>query len=88
MGYGGDMSSERVWQVCSRTITSTVMTSRTGLIEMLGRDPDLHHPPRLGWDGLIAALAEAGVQVTERDLIETPFTAELTSSVQAELDPL
>ncbi len=58
-----------------------------GINQMLGRDPDLHHPPRLAWDGSIAALAEAGVHVTERDLIETPFTVELTSGVQAELDP-
>lgn len=58
-----------------------------GINQMLGRDPDLHHPPRLAWDGLIATLAEAGVHVTERDLIETPFTVELTSGVQAELDP-
>lgn len=58
-----------------------------GINQMLGRDPELHHPPRLAWDGLIAALAEAGVHVTERDLIETPFTVELTSGVHAELDP-
>ena len=58
-----------------------------GINQMLGRDPDLHQPPRLAWDGLIAALAEVGVHVTERDLIETPLKLELTSDVQAELDP-
>jgi hypothetical protein len=41
----------------------------------------------LAWDGLIAALAEVGVHVTELDLIETPLTVELTSDLQAELDP-
>jgi len=41
----------------------------------------------LAWDGLIAALAEAGVHVTERDPITTPFKIELTLDVQAELDP-
>ena len=56
-----------------------------GINQMLGRDPDLHHPPRLSWDGLITALAQAGVRVTERDLIGTPFTVELTPEVQAEL---
>ncbi|HTX30163.1 MAG TPA: hypothetical protein VMD09_02195 [Solirubrobacteraceae bacterium] len=58
-----------------------------GINQMLGRDPELHHPPRLAWDGLIATLAEAGVHVTEQDLIETPLTVELTSDVQSELGP-
>src|SRR5262249_36099006 len=56
-----------------------------GIDQMLGRDPDLHHRPRLAWDGLIAALADAGVRVTERGLIESPFNVELTAGVQAEL---
>jgi hypothetical protein len=56
-----------------------------GINQMLGRDPDLHHPPRLAWDSLIAALADAGVRATERDLIGAPFTVELTPEVQAEL---
>ena len=57
-----------------------------GIDQMLGRDPDLHLPPRLAWDGLIEALAEVGMHVTEQDLIDTPFIVELTSGVQAELD--
>ena len=56
-----------------------------GINQMLGRDPDLHHPPRLSWDGLITTLAEAGVRVTDRDLIHTPFSMELTPEVQAAL---
>jgi hypothetical protein len=56
--------------------------------QMLGRDPTLHRPPRLSSGKLIDALDEAGVSVTERDLIETPLTVELAPEVQAELDRL
>ena len=59
-----------------------------GINQMLGRDPTLHRPPRLSWDNLITALDEAGVSVTERDLIEAPLTIELSPEVQAELDRL
>ncbi|MCW3018571.1 MAG: hypothetical protein JWN10_879 [Solirubrobacterales bacterium] len=54
--------------------------------QMLGRDPRLHRPPRLSWDGLIAALGSAGIDVTEEQLIETPMTVELDSEVEAALD--
>lgn len=54
--------------------------------QMLGRDPDLHHPPRLAWDGLIDALGEARVRATERDLIDAPLTVELSPEVDAELN--
>ena len=57
-----------------------------GINQMLGRDPTLHRPPRLSWGGLIKAFDEAGVSVTERDLIEAPLTVELAPDVQAELD--
>lgn len=59
-----------------------------GINQMLGRDPTLHHPPRLSWDKLIAALDEAGVSVTERDLIEAPLIVELAPDLEAELDRL
>ena len=57
-----------------------------GINQMLGRDPTLHHPPRLSWQKLIDALDEAGVSVSERDLIEAPLTIELTPEVEVELD--
>ena len=61
------------------------MTSRTGINQMLGRDPTLHRPPRLSWGRLVGALSEAGIRVTERDLIAAPLTVELAPEVQAEL---
>jgi hypothetical protein len=57
-----------------------------GINQMLGRDPTLHHPPRLSWGKLIEALGEAGVPVRERDLTEAPLTIELAPDLQAELD--
>jgi hypothetical protein len=57
-----------------------------GINQMLGRDPDLHHPPRLSWQKLISALRDAGISVTEQDLIAAPLTVELSSEVQTELD--
>jgi hypothetical protein len=57
-----------------------------GINQMLGRDPTLHHPPRLSWGNLISALQDAGVAVTERDLIDAPLTIELTPELQTELD--
>lgn len=56
-----------------------------GINQMLGRDPDLHRPPRLSWSNLIKALAEHDIQVTEDDLITVPLTVELHPEVQAEL---
>jgi len=57
-----------------------------GINQMLGRDPDLHHPPRLSWQKLISALNDAGISVTEQDLIGVPLTVELSPEVQSELD--
>jgi hypothetical protein len=54
-----------------------------GINQLLGRDPRLHRPPRLSWDGLIAALAAAGIDATEQQLIETPMTVELDGEVEA-----
>jgi Clp amino terminal domain, pathogenicity island component len=56
-----------------------------GINQMLGRDPSLHRPPRLAWQNLIRALEQAGVQVTEPELIDAPLSVELTPEVQAEL---
>lgn len=57
-----------------------------GINQMLGRDPELHHPPRLAWHNLISALSGAGINVAERDLIAVPLIVELSLEVQAELD--
>jgi hypothetical protein len=57
-----------------------------GINQMLGRDPSLHRPPRLARQHLIDNLEEAGVHVTECELIDAPLTVELTPEVQAELE--
>jgi hypothetical protein len=57
-----------------------------GINQMLGRDPELHRPPRLSWTKLIETLGEHGIQVTEQDLINAPLTVELHPEVQAELE--
>jgi hypothetical protein len=52
--------------------------------QLLGRDPEMHRPPRLSWDPLIDLLAEHGTAVTEEELIAMPFVFEfLTGSVSA-----
>ena len=53
---------------------------------MLGRDPELHRPPRLAWDGLIAGLATEGIHADEETLIETPLTMDLAEEVRVALD--
>jgi hypothetical protein len=53
---------------------------------MLGRDPSLRRPPRLAWQNLIGALEQAGLQVTECELIDAPLTVERTPEVEAELE--
>jgi hypothetical protein len=53
--------------------------------QMLGRDPDQHRPPRLSWSGLQQALAQAGVHVSEEQLIAAPLTIELSAEVEAEI---
>ncbi len=53
--------------------------------QMLGRDPKLHRPPRLAWDGLIAALAGTGIAVSEQELIDAPLTIELSPEASAQI---
>jgi hypothetical protein len=53
--------------------------------QMLGRDPEQHRPPRLVWHGLVDALADAGIDVTEDELIALPLTVELDAELEAEL---
>ncbi len=57
-----------------------------GINQMLGRDPDLHHPPRLSWHKLISALSDAGIRITEQDLTAVPLAVELSPEAKAELD--
>jgi len=70
-----------------------VENHRVGLVDiedginlMLGRDPELHRPPRLSWGKLITTLAAHDIQVTEQDLINAPLTVELHPEVEAELE--
>ena len=53
--------------------------------QMLGRDPEQHRPPRLSWETLIDRLAEAGIEVTEQQLIGLPFRCEFSAPLRAEL---
>lgn len=53
--------------------------------QMLGRDPELHRPPRLAWHRLLAALASERVHVTEDELIAAPLTLQLSDEVRAEI---
>jgi hypothetical protein len=57
-----------------------------GINLMLGRDPELHHPPRLAWGQLIDALGEQGMSVTDDDLIPLALTVELEPEIRAILD--
>jgi hypothetical protein len=51
--------------------------------QLLGRDPEMHRPPRLSWDPLIELLAEHGTVVTEEELIAMPFVFEFTAELLA-----
>ena len=51
--------------------------------QLLGRDPELHRPPRLSWDHLIELLAKHGKVVTEEDLIAVPFRVEFSAEALA-----
>ncbi len=46
--------------------------------QLLGRDPEMHRPPRLSWDPLIELLAEHGKVVSEEELIAMPFVFEFS----------
>jgi hypothetical protein len=52
---------------------------------MLGRDREQHRPPRLSWETLIDRFAEAGIEVTELQLIGLPFRCEFSTRLRAEL---
>lgn len=54
--------------------------------QMLGRDPEMHRPPRLSWDGLQRALDDQGIRVSEQQLIDTPLELVLSASAAAEVN--
>ena len=54
--------------------------------QMLGRDPEMHRPPRLSWDPLIELLAEHGTAVSEDQLIAMPFEFEFSAEALAALE--
>jgi hypothetical protein len=54
--------------------------------QMLGRDPELHRPPRLSWAGLQRALDDQGIRASEQQLIDTPLEIVLSESAAAEVD--
>lgn len=53
---------------------------------MLGRDPEMHRPPRLSWEFLIELLAEHGKVVSEEELIAMPFRFEFAAEALAALE--
>jgi hypothetical protein len=54
--------------------------------QLLGRDPEMHRPPRLSWDPLIELLAEHGKVVSEEELIAMPFLFEFSAEALAALE--
>jgi hypothetical protein len=54
--------------------------------QLLGRDPEMHRPPRLSWGPLIDLLAEHGTVVTEQELIAMPFVFEFPAESVSALE--
>jgi len=54
--------------------------------QLLGRDPEMHRPPRLSWDPLIELLGDNGTVVTEDELIAMPFVFEFSAQSLSALD--
>jgi hypothetical protein len=53
---------------------------------LLGRDPTLHRPPHLAWDGLITALRHSGICISEEELIAADLVPEVEDDVRAQLN--
>jgi hypothetical protein len=53
---------------------------------LLGRDPEMHRPPRLSWNHLIELLADHGTVVSEEQLIAMPFRFEFSAEALAALE--
>jgi hypothetical protein len=56
------------------------------LNRLLGRDPEMHRPPRLSWGPLIELLAEHDKVVSEEELIAMPFRFEFSAEALAALE--
>jgi hypothetical protein len=54
--------------------------------QLLGRDPEMHRPPRLSWGRLIELLAEHGKVVSEEELIAMPFVLEFPAESVSALE--
>lgn len=54
--------------------------------QMLGRDPEMHQPPRLSWDRLQRALNDQGIRVSEQQLMDTPLELVLSASAAAKVN--
>jgi hypothetical protein len=67
------------YRVCALDISESID-------QMLGRDPELHSPPRLAWDSLLAALWAVDLHVTVERLQAIPLAVVLGDDVEAELD--
>lgn len=69
----------------ARSIKNLPREIEVSINRMLGRDPELHRPPRLAWGGLIDALAGTGIVVTEQELIDAPLVIELSPEAKAQI---
>lgn len=65
--------------------TMSLEEVREQLERMLGRDPALRRPPRLAWDGLLAALQRSGVGISERELIAARLELRVEPSARSAL---
>jgi hypothetical protein len=54
--------------------------------QQLGRDPEMHRPPRLSWGPLIELLAEHSKVVSEEELIAMPFLFEFSAEALVALE--
>ena len=72
-----------------RLLRETYHVSYTDVVDhinqMLGRDPELHKPPRLAWSNLITAVENAGARTTEAQLIDAPLELDLADEVKTEI---
>jgi hypothetical protein len=58
-----------------------------GIDQLLGRNAEMHRPPRLAWDPLITALSAADVTIGEDELIGLPMIVVFDDALAAELAP-
>jgi hypothetical protein len=74
------------WRLLDETYHVGMADVQDAVNQMLGRDPELHRPPRLSWDGLQRALADHGIRASEQQLIDTPLEIVLSEPAAAEVD--